>query len=171
MKRFLSAAAILAASLLFFSCGSATRAQRAAQDAAERARYEKAIIDRDFELEVTQIIPRGFPSRSSQSEYFLKVDGDIVNTRLPFFGDAHFAVIGGEEISIVFENEKVVFYQDFSESAKGEYRYSFTGPNSKGSWTVILQLYDNGNAHIGCSSPTRGSMSFNAKINLPQNDE
>ena len=174
MKRLLIIMVAVLSALSFAGCGSTSslsQSEKKARKAAEQAMYVKAITERNFELEVTQIIPHGFPSRTSQAEYFMTVKDDVVNTRLPYMGDSHYAVMGGEEISIVFDNEEVAIKQDFSDAQKGEYRYAFTGCAEKGSWQITLQLYDNGRAHIGCFSPSRGSMSFIAEIKLPSNNE
>lgn len=174
MKRLLFVLLVVVSVFSVTCCGSSSglsKSERIARKAAEEALYTKAITDRDFKLEITQIIPHGFPSRTSQAEYFLTVKGDIVNTRLPYMGDSHYAVMGGEDISIVFENEKVSINQDFSDAQKGEYRYSFIGCAERGSWKITLQLYNNGRAHIGCFSPLRGTMSYVAEIKLPSEDE
>lgn len=174
MKRLLFVFLVVLSVFSVACCGSSSglsKSERNARKAAEEAMYVKAIKDRDFTLEITQIIPHGFPSRTSQAEYYLTVKGDVVNTRLPYMGDSHYAVMGGEDISIVFEKEKVSFMQDFSDERKGEYRYSFTGCAERGSWKITLQLYNNGRAHIGCFSPLRGTMSYVAEIKLPSENE
>ena len=174
MKRILYLAVAVAFAVSLCSCGAVSKSERAArkaEQAAEEARIAKAIVDRNFNLEITQIMPVGYPSRSSQAEYYMYVRKDVVDTRLPFIGDSHYAAFGGTEISIVFDKEKVQFIEDFSDSKKGEYRYTFKGCYQNGSWTVILQLYSNGRAHIGCSSPNRGDMTYFADIIIPEENE
>lgn len=154
------------------ACGTASRAQRAAEREAERAAMAAALEKADFKLEVTRIIPRGFPSRVSTGEYALRLKDNVVNTRLPFIGVSHEATYGGvDEISIVFEDEKVNLQTDFSNRAKGEYFYRFVGGKGKDKWTVTLQVYDNGTANIVCTASGGRYMSFFANLVIPQPNE
>ena len=171
MKTFFKTIFLMAAVILPVSCGSslqATRVQRQAEEQAYMEAVSQAIEKGDFVLDIKQIIPRGFPSRTSTGEYTLKLKDNVVNTRLPYFGESRTATLGGEEISIVFEKEKVALQRDWSDAAKGEYRYMFKGGKGQEKWTVILQLYDSGKAHIGCSSSGGRYMSFIADIVPPE---
>lgn len=162
---------MLVAMLFSASCGSSSslsRSERKAQEEAEKAAYIKAIKERNFDLDITQIIPKGFPSTISTGEYYMTVRGDVVNTRLPFRGSINTTMIDGQELSIVFDDMKVEMRSDFSDEKSGEFRYQFAGKPSDGSWVVTLQLYDNGKAHIGCQSASRGSMSYIANIIIPE---
>ena len=164
-----------AAAILLCSCGAlspASKAARAAEKEAERAAFVNALENCDFILEVTTIIPRGFPSKTSTAEYRLRLDGDVVTTRLPFIGESREAVYGGtDEISIVFDKEKVQVMKDFSDSAKGEYRYQFQGGKGPGKWIITLQIYDNGNASIGAAGSGGKYMSYFANLILPDKDK
>ena len=157
--------------MLLASCGASSKAARSAEKEAERQAIVQALENCDFVLEITQIIPRGFPSRTSTGEYTLKLEGDVVTTRLPFFGTSHEAQYGSDEISIVFDKEKVQVTKDFSDAEKkGEYRYQFKG-GKNGPWTVTLQIYDNGAANIGCSGPGGKYMSYFANVRIPDKNE
>ena len=172
LKKFL----ILFLSLLAISsCGAsyqASRAERKAEKEAERLAMVQALENADFILEITRIIPRGFPSKVSTGEYKLRLQGDVVTTRLPFIGVSHEATYGGvDEISIVFDKEKVVLVTDFTDRAKGEYRYRFTGGNGKDKWTLTLQVYDNGTASISGVTSGGRYMSYFANLVLPKPNE
>lgn len=165
------------AALLLASCGTAyqeNRQRRAAEKAAEQAAIVQAILDGDFILEVTQIIPRGFPSRHSQGEYQLRLDGDVVTTRLPFIGTSYEAPAYGDNdaISIVFEKEKVGVYRDFSKaSTKGEYLFQFKGGKGRYPWVVTLSVFDSGSATIYCSGSGARYMTYFANLIVPEKDE
>ena len=166
----------LLAVMVITSCGASyqeTKAQRAAEKAAERAAIVQALENADFILEVTQIIPHGYPSRISSGEYSLRLQGNVVNTRLPFIGTSHDAQFGGvDELSIVFEKEKVQLVKDFSQVPKnGEYRYQFKGGKGKDVWTVTLQVFDNGSASINCSTTGGRFMNYFATLVLPTDED
>lgn len=175
MKNILKLLVLVLSVAAIASCGAASqtsRAERAAAKEAERAAMVAALEKPDFKLDITRIIPRGFPSRVSTGEYMLRLKGDVVDTRLPFIGVSHEATYGGvDEISIVFEKEKVALQTDFSNRAKGEYFYRFTGGKSKDKWTINLQVYDNGTANIVCTTSGGKYMSFFAEMVIPQDNE
>ena len=172
MKRITTLIFLLLAVLSISACGTASRAERAAQKEAERLAFVQALEKPDFILDITRIIPRGYPSKISTGEYQLRLEGDVVTTRLPFIGNSYEAAYGGvDEISIVFEKEKVQLLTDFSKRAQGEYIYAFKGGRGKDKWTVTLQIYDNGSANITCQTTGGRFMSYFANLVLPQKNE
>ena len=174
MKSIRNLLFLVLAGLVITACGVSyqqAKAQRAAEAEAERQAIVAALENCDFLLEVTTIIPRGYPSRSSTGEYKLRLKKDVVNTRLPFIGDSHEAAYGTDEISIVFKNEKVALIKDFADAAKGEYRYQFKGGEGPSKWTVSLLVYDNGSAIINCANSGGRFMSYNAQFAQPKDEE
>lgn len=159
--------------LLITSCGAAyneTKGQRSAQEAIEQAVNVKALENANFILEVTQIIPVGFPSKSSLGEYELRLDGNIVTTRLPFIGVAKELQFGNndEDISIVFDKEEVDLSKDFSKASKGEYHYKFKGGKGKRPWTVHLTVFDNATGSIDCFCEDGRAMHYFANMRIPK---
>lgn len=174
MKSIQTLLLIALAALATVSCGASyqeAKAQRKAEQEAERQANIAALEHCNFLLEVTTIIPRGYPSRSSTGEYKLRLNKDVVDTRLPFIGDSHDAAYGTDEISIVFKHEKVALIKDFADAAKGEYRYQFKGGEGPSKWTVSILVYDNGSAIINCANSGGRFMSYNALLALPKDEE
>ena len=158
---------------LLASCGTSNRAVRSAEEAAERAAIVQAIEQADFILDVNYIIPQGFPSKSSTGEYSLRLHGDVVTTRLPFIGTSREATYAGvDEISIVFDKEKVQLMKDFSQvSVKGEYTYIFKGGKSRQPWTVTLHIFETGSATILCTNPDGRVMNYYANLVVPKDEK
>ncbi|MCR5709815.1 MAG: DUF4251 domain-containing protein [Bacteroidales bacterium] len=172
MKTFGKSFVLLFSFLALSSCGASYSAQRSAEKEAERLANMQALVDSDFILDITQIIPRGFPSKVSTGEYQLRLEGDVVTTRLPFIGVSYEATYAGvDEISIVFEKEKVDLMTDFSKHARGEYRYRFRGGKGKEKWTVDIKVFDSGSATIECASSGGRFMTYFAKLMIPQKNE
>ena len=173
MKRLQSLIISALAVMVITSCGASyqqTKADRTAREKAESVAIVKAIKNQDFILDVTQIIPVGFPSRTSTGEYQLRMKDNVINTRLPYIGSSYQPMYGGvDDISIVFDNETVDVVKDFSDSAKGEYGFSFKGGKSSKNekWTVTLRIFDNGRANIYCTSSEGRSMSYFADLEIP----
>lgn len=157
--------AILAV-LVISSCGAAYQ-----QTKAERAALTIALRNSNFNLDVTQIIPVGFPAKNTMGEYSLSLQGNIVNTRLPYIGVSHEAVFPGEDVSIVFNKEEVEVKTDFSKASKGEYSYRFKGGEGIDPWTVQLTVYDSGTAYIDCYSDQGRTMHYYANVTLLDRDE
>ena len=148
-----------------FSCGLSQKT------AAEQMALVEAIENSDFILDITQIQPFGYPSRASTGEYAMRVKGNIVNTRLPFLGDSRIPTMASDEISIVFEKEKVEMQKDFTEASRGEYRFFFKGGKGLDKWKISLQLFDSGKAYIRCTSMGGRHMNYLADIIVPEKDE
>ena len=173
MKSIRTLLFLVLAGMIMCSCGASyqeAKERRAAEKEAERAAFAAALQNCDFTLEITRLIPRGYPSRESVGEYRLRLEKDVVTTRLPFLGESREAAYGGDEISIVFNKEKVNLIKDFADADKGEYRYQFRGGEGNGKWTVSIQVYDNGSALIGCQGTGSRYMSYYANLILPQKD-
>ena len=147
------------------SCGVAR------QTAQEREALVDAIEDSEFILDITEIMPFGYPSRASTGEYALRVDDETVTTRLPFIGDSRMPMMSSDEISIVFEKEKVDMAKDFSAASRGEYRFRFKGGKGLDQWTVNLQLFDSGKAYIRCVSTSGRQMSYMANVVVPKDED
>ena len=152
----------LAALLPLSGCGVAS-ASRSAEKEAERQAVVQAIESGNFVLQVVEIIPQGFPSKTSNMDYEMRLKDGVVDARLPFIGRSYDAGYPGKELSVVFEKEKVVLQKDFSEAAKGKYRYLFKGGKDD-VWTVSLLLWDSGTADIDCASQTGRFMKYRANL-------
>ncbi len=158
------------AAMMFVSCspyGRLSKEKQAAVDEKIQAAYVRAIEKPNLRLEVSRIIPNGMPSKSCNGEFVLTLKGNVVDTRLPFIGVSHEPHMGGiDEISIVFDDEKVDLQKDFAKADKGEYVYKFKGGEGYYKWEVKLELYDNGNAYIDCNCDDGRSMHYVANIVL-----
>jgi hypothetical protein len=170
MKIFERLLFVAIAAMLLVSCSpysKLSKEQQTVVDEKVKAAYVRAIEKPDLRLEVTRIIPQGMPSKTSNLEYSLTLEGNEVNARLPFIGVSREPHYGGvDEISIVFDHEKVDLQKDFSKAKKGEYIYKFKGGEGYYKWEVKLELYDNGTAYIDCDCADGRSMNYMANITL-----
>lgn len=165
MRFFKTIIICLVACPILFSCGIYR------QTAEEKQAMVAAIEQPDLILDITQIIPFGYPSRSSTGEYALRIQGNTVTTRLPFIGDSRIATSPMDEISVVFEKEEVDLLHDFSHAVAGEYQYQFKGGKGQDKWKVFLQLFDSGRAYIRCTSTSGRQMSYTADIRIPEDEK
>ena len=158
------------AAILAVSCGPYSKLSKEQQEKVDKkvqAAYVRAIKKPDVTLEITQIIPIGRPTKFTNGEFRLTLEGNEVDTRLPFIGVSHEPHMGGiDELAIVFDHEKVDLKSDFSKADKGEYKYMFKGVEGFNKWDMTLRLYDNGVAYIDCSCQDGRLMNYIADINI-----
>ena len=158
------------AAILTVSCGpysKLSKEQQAVVDEKVQSAYVRAIKKPDVTLEITQIIPIGMPTKFTNGEFKLTLEGNEVDTRLPFMGVSHEPRMGGvDDIAIVFDHEKVDLKSDFSGADKGEYKYTFKGGEGFNKWEMTLRLYDNGTAYIDATCQDGRMMKYIADINL-----
>ena len=170
MKKLETLLFVAVAAMLVVACGpysSLSKEQQAAVDKKVQAAYVRAIEKPDVTVMVTQLIPRGLPTKTTNIEYKLTLKDDVVNTRLPFIGTSHTPSYGGvDEISVVFDDEKVDLQKDFSKADKGQYVYKFKGGEGYYKWEMTLELYDDGNARIDANCADGRSMSYYGNIVL-----
>ena len=158
------------AAILTVSCGpysKLSKEQQTVVDKKVQAAYVRAIKKPDVTLDITQIIPIGMPTKFTNGQFELTLEGNEVTTRLPFMGVSHGPRMGGiDEISIVFDHEKVDLKSDFSKADEGEYIYKFKGGDGFDKWDMTLRLYDNGTAYIDATCQDGRMMKYIADINL-----
>lgn len=151
--------------VLVSSCG-ATAAEKKAEKKAAEALYaqkiDEAIKSMDFTIEITQIIPRSFPSKITQDGYTIEIKGNTVTTYLPYFGVSRSSIAPSDEQSINVKKQEVIYGRDFSKP--GQYKLSFTAMSGKDKWEFVLQIFDNGSVNIGCRCTDRDSMSYLGEI-------
>jgi len=170
MKKLETLLFVAVAAILVAACGPYSKLSEEQQKAVDKklqAAYVRAIEKPDVTVMITQLIPRGLPAKTTNVSYKLTLKGDVVDTRLPFIGTSHTPTYGGaDEISVVFDDEKVDLQKDFSKADKGQYIYKFKGGEGFNKWEMTLELYDDGNARIDANCTDGRSMSYYGNIVL-----
>lgn len=158
------------AAILTVSCGpysKLSKEQQSVVDSKVQSAYVRAIKKPDVKLDITQIVPVGLPTKFTNGEFRMTLEGNEVTARLPFIGTSHEPHMGGiDDISIVFDHEKVDLTSDFSKAGEGEYKYKFKGGDGYYKWEITLRLYDNGTAYIDCTCQDGRMIKYIADITL-----
>lgn len=165
MKHATKLIVLLATVAMLCSCGASSQERKAAK-AAEEAQYAKqidaAMNNLDFTIEINRIIPRSFPSKSTQDGYTLQYKDGLLTCYLPYFGTARTAVFGNEEVSIVADKQEVQMNTDFTKS--GQYRMSCKVKSGNVMWNIVIQVFNNGLSSLDCTTDSRDGISYQGEI-------
>ena len=87
--------AVIAMATLMSSCGTASNLSRAEQEAQRVQQVVSAVENRSYTIAVDWMKPLGGMPRHVTSSYELKVNGDQVDSYLPYVGEAYRVPYGG----------------------------------------------------------------------------
>jgi len=150
-------AAALAASLLIVSCSTMTKAERAAEAARVAELVSSQLDNRQYFIAVDYMYPLRGGARHLSSGYYLKIDGDKVDSYLPYFGAARNVPYGGGK-ALNFEGT-LSSYQDFAPE-NGLRRIVFEVTNEEDTYAYQVDVFDNGKASITVLSRFRDTIRF-----------
>lgn len=125
-----------------------------------------AIKKHDVTITVNMIIPSGMPSVISNDGYTISVKDGKVKAHLPYFGEAHTAMMpGADEMGIVFDDCPVEIKEDYSKAeTKGRYVWNFKAQCGNENVDVCITLFDNGSADVNCLPGNRSSISYSGSF-------
>ena len=92
--------------LSLMSCATSgmTREEKAAERACVAQAVEDSVMNMTFTVEVNYVNPQRMPSRMLNYGYSVKVDGDYLDSYLPFFGRVYRAEFG-EQTGLHFKRD------------------------------------------------------------------
>ncbi len=128
-----------------------------AEEAAQEAALRKAIENRELVVDVDRMLPMSGPSRSLTSSYSLEINGDKVNSNLPYFGRAYSVPYGGGD-GLVFESTITDYQSSFDN--KGKATIEFKTKTDEDQFIYRVEIFSNGSSSINVTSENRQSISF-----------
>lgn len=141
----------------------------------ERAERTAFVVDslikaKDFKLTVYRIVPIGAPSVSSSDGYNCTVQKDSFQCYFPYFGQAHRAIMGGmDNLAVDIKKQKIIYQEEFTKKDGYLMRFNCYSNKTKESWTITLQIFDNGNCNIGCATNSKDNISYLGTMEIPDN--
>ena len=161
MKRFL----VILLVLTLFSgvdCHSQSREEKKAMKvAAVKEKLNSGI----FKIDITHIIPANMPMRSTYSSYYLEFKKDTFTCYLPYIGTATTAMIGGQNLSIESEKQKVDIRKSYNEKEKyTDYLFNFINSSMKEKWQCSMFIYDTGECRLRMDNAGRQSIAYDGDI-------
>lgn len=152
----------LMASVLLLGCTTLTSAERDAQQAEKAACVKKSLDNKHYRINVDLMNPRRGPSRMLTDERWVEVQGDTLESYLPYFGVAYEAIIG-ENKGLNF-TAPIKTYEDSGFTKKGKRTIRLRVDNDEDVIDYTLYVNDSGSASIDIMPRKRESISFSGQM-------
>lgn len=156
---------LLALVVLAAGCGALHQknSARKAETTRVATLVQQQLDARKFEVEIAFMNPLGGPGRSvSGSGYSLTVEGDKINSHLPYQGTAYAVPYGGGKV-LTFEDD-IDKYSE-SKGKDGSRVIEITTDNDEDVVEFRLTVFENGRVDLQVSSRNRESISYNGQLN------
>jgi len=147
--------------LLLASCGTGNRLARAEREARIASQVEAALDARQYTIAVDWMRPLGGMPRHVNSDYELKVNGDEMDSYLPYVGEAYRLPYGGGKGL----NFKAAIY-NYTLIPSGDkcYLIEFDVENEEDVFHYRINVFTNGKAIIDVWARDRDSISFQGEL-------
>ena len=152
----------LLALAVFVSCGTTrqTPQEKSAAEARTAQSIQKMLDERSYQIDVYYMIPMRGGSKSVTT-YSITVDGSVIDSHLPYMGDAHNIPYGGGK-GLNF-NEEIASYEDQSVK-KDCHTIVINVKNEEDTYVYTLGIFDNGEVSIHVNSRNRDDISYLGRI-------
>lgn len=139
--------------------------------AAVRAKIES----RDYTIHFDRATPNSpvlsrFPNLNNRMmnltpDYNIRIDGDMLHSYLPYFGEAYTAILGRQD-GLVFD-EPVTGYK-VAERRRGFTEIKFTTRTFEDRYDYTIEVYPNGMCYLIVNPDRKSSISFDGKLELEE---
>ena len=164
MKYLASFAAM--ALLLVSGCGTTRLTSQ--EKLAEKQRVAQLVRERldarSFQVDFDYVIPFRGSGKSLTSRYSITVDGNTLDSYLPYFGVAQSLPYGGGK-GLIFKEEIGEYSDEMVKKDRRVIRFSVN--NQEDILVYILTVFDNGKADLDVHSFNRDDISFRGCLHLP----
>lgn len=147
--------------LWLVSCGTSDGLTKAEREAQRVQQVVDAIEARKYTIAVDWMKPLGGMPRHVSSSYELKVDGDNVDSYLPYIGEAYRLPYGGGK-GLNFKG-KINDYK-MSKSTSNRLVIEFNVTNDEDTYHYRIDMFTNGKAIIDVIAHDRDAISFDGEM-------
>ncbi len=156
---------LLAAVAVLAGCGILN--QKSPEAIAEEQKTEKLVQDKldskQFTVNVNYMMPTKGGSKAVNGAYSLTIDGDSIDSYLPYIGGATSVPYGGGK-GLTFK-DKITQYTD-SGWEKDQRKISATTENGEDTLTYNITVFKNGSASIIVTSRNRDTISYRGLLDM-----
>jgi len=107
-------------------------------------------------------------SRELTSTYSLSINGDTINSHLPYFGTAYSVPYGGGQ-GLIFKAPIMVYSENFD--AKGTADISIRTRSEDDNYVYRIQIFENGSTTIHVTPNNRQAITFYGNMELKKAKE
>lgn len=146
--------------LLAVGCASPKSAERAAE--TQKAVAE-ALANRHLRIEIRSMNPFRYASRTVSYGFYLAINGDTLESRLPYIGQVHQTTAVSPE-GLNFD-ATIIGYSE-TRPKKDLTRIELNVRTREDLYHYIVEVYDSGSAYIRVRAQNRDSISFDGNVSL-----
>lgn len=163
MKNLTFASMILGLVLMFNACGTGNALRQAEQQAQVAAQVEQALDTRHFTIAINWMKPLGGMPRHVTSNYELKINGDEVDSYLPYAGEAYRLPYGGGK-GLNFKGNLQGY--SVTQTTSNRYVVEFDVINEEDAYHYRIDMFTNGKAIIDVIARDRDAITFDGELLL-----
>ena len=116
---------------------------------------------KNYKIEVDRMNPMKGASRHLTSSYAVTLNGDSVDSYLPYQGVAYSAPYGGGS-ALIFESPIKDYTQTFDKKGAAVIKFKATTPED--TYTYYIKIFSNGSSSIQISANKRQGISFSGTL-------
>ena len=159
-KKFLLMMTVLVAVLLQ-ACGTTDGLTNAERQAAITRQVQEGLDTRHYTIAVDWMKPLGGMARHVTSNYELKVNGDEVDSYLPYVGEAYRLPYGGGK-GLNFKGKTENYTITYPTSNRSHIEFRVT--NDEDTYYFRIDVFNNGKSIIDIIAQERDAISFDGEM-------
>ena len=154
---------IASAILLAAGCGMLGRTPEEENRIAELV--QQKLDARAFKIDINYMMPQKGPSKTITDRYSLSIDGDTIDSHLPYVGVVYSVPYGGGKV-LTFKDE-IDAYADhgFQEDSR---RIVLSTNNDEDTLIYTITVFRNGNATVNVHCRNREDISYRGTLNTDE---
>lgn len=147
--------------LLMVSCGTSNGLTKAEREAQVTRQVQEGLDTRHYTIAVDWMKPLGGMPRHVTSNYELKVNGDEVDSYLPYVGEAYRVPYGGGK-GLNFKGNIEKYSITYPTSNRSH--IEFTVNNEEDTYFFRIDVFNNGKAYIDIIARDKDAISFDGEM-------
>lgn len=147
--------------VLLTACGTNNGLTKAERDALVTRQVQEGLDTRHYTIAVDWMRPLGGMARHVSSTYELKVNGDEVDSYLPYIGEAYRLPYGGGK-GLNFKGKIKDYTINYPTSNRSHIEFNVT--NEEDTYYFRIDVFNNGKAVIDIIAQERDAISFDGEM-------
>ena len=159
-KNFFLMLTVLVA-IMLQACGSTDGLTKAEREAAVTRQVQEGLDTRHYTIAVDWMKPLGGMARHVSSNYELRVNGDEIDSYLPYVGEAYRLPYGGGK-GLNFKGKIENYIITYPTSNRSHIEFTVT--NDEDIYFFRIDVFNNGQSIIDIIARDRDAISFNGEM-------